>query len=925
MRYLPLFTWWMLFLGCFGAFAQEHQLQVQYDSLQQTLEVRHQLKWVNRSNTPMHQLVLLDWNHAYSNNQTPLAQRLTEEFDRSFYLSKRSKFGATEIHQLQMNGQDLNWSRPEDHPDILILELPTPLLAGDTQTFEFRYTLKLPASKFTGYGYKPDGSLSLKYWHLMPAPQEQGEWKKYSHLHLDDYGGVKNRYTIAFSGTEKYEVLSNLNTTNSSQYTGEAAAAFFDFVRESDFQEYTVAGEKTVITDFDSRQRSKISRHASILRITDYFEKVLGIAIPSKLWVQKAIYNRYPFYGLNQLPEIVSPFSDEFHFEVRFLKAFAFAIAEHQLMGVDRRKNYGLFHGLQIYWILKYMEAHHPDQKFIGRLAEWKVLKPYEISRLPFNGGFWFLNTLTQTANLQQADRRPADVLTRFNARISVPYHMGLGWFYLDHYLGGNRLVKQLNPLYAQGDLDRFQSYLEASEQKSFDWLFTHYFGDRFSYDIRLEVEEIMPDSIQLKVSEKSGLKLPYRLDWVQKNGQIQGQWMESQTMEKSLVIPRSDAPYLSVNAQELWPDQIQKNHWRKNRKFQLKPLRLTFLKDLQSPKANQVFFNPSVELNAYDGFALGMQFYNKAIRQPNFEFNVSPQYSSIEKKLVGSFRAEQRIRKENSSNFLTLLSVFGSQYHYDQHLKYSILAPSLSFFFRPKDLRSNYRERLSFAYYQVHRELAPNTSLESPNYQIFNIGYQQSNRAAVNFMSRRIDMDFSKDMGKLYASWDHRKLFPSGRQLSLRLFGGLFLYHNRLDIPFYDFNLNRPTDYLFRYAYLGRSETSGLLGQQFIPAEGSFKSIIEDSSANDFLISTNLAVGLWRWVEAYVDLGLIRNRKTRTQAFYGTGIRLNLLPDYLELYLPVASNNGIEDFNNQYFSNIRVLFTLDPKTLSGLFTRSWF
>ena len=60
MRYLPLFSWWMLFLGCFGAFAQEHQLQVQYDSLQQTLEVRHQLEWVNRSNTPMHQLVLLD-------------------------------------------------------------------------------------------------------------------------------------------------------------------------------------------------------------------------------------------------------------------------------------------------------------------------------------------------------------------------------------------------------------------------------------------------------------------------------------------------------------------------------------------------------------------------------------------------------------------------------------------------------------------------------------------------------------------------------------------------------------------------------------------------------------------------------------------------------------------------------------------------
>jgi hypothetical protein len=32
--------------------------------------------------------------------------------------------------------------------------------------------------------------------------------------------------------------------------------------------------------------------------------------------------NRNPFYGLNQLPAFISPFPDEFIFEIKFLKTY---------------------------------------------------------------------------------------------------------------------------------------------------------------------------------------------------------------------------------------------------------------------------------------------------------------------------------------------------------------------------------------------------------------------------------------------------------------------------------------------------------------------------------------------------------------------------------------------------------------------------
>ncbi|MGB2435321.1 MAG: hypothetical protein ACPIB5_04330, partial [Flavobacteriaceae bacterium] len=47
----------------------------------------------NRGDT----LYLTDWSNAYSSTKSPLAQRFVEEYDRSFYLSNKSKLGSTSI------------------------------------------------------------------------------------------------------------------------------------------------------------------------------------------------------------------------------------------------------------------------------------------------------------------------------------------------------------------------------------------------------------------------------------------------------------------------------------------------------------------------------------------------------------------------------------------------------------------------------------------------------------------------------------------------------------------------------------------------------------------------------------------------------------------------------------------------------------
>ena len=72
---------------------------------------------------------------------------------------------------------------------------------------------------------------------------------------------------------------------------------------------------------------------------------------------------------------------------------------------------------------------------------------------------------------------------------------------------------------------------------------------------------------------------------------------------------------------------------------------------------------------------------------------------------------------------------------------------------------------------------------------------------------------------------------------------------------------MNRPSDYLFRYGYLGRSETSGFFSQQIIINEGGFKSKLPVPYANQFLTTLNTSIGLWRWFEVYTDVGFVKNK----------------------------------------------------------------
>lgn len=70
---------------------------------------------------------------------------------------------------------------------------------------------------------------------------------------------------------------------------------------------------------------------------------------------------------------------------------------------------------------------------------------------------------------------------------------------------------------------------------------------------------------------------------------------------------------------------------------------------------------------------------------------------------------------------------------------------------------------------------------------------------------------------------------------------------------------------------------------------------------------------------------GILKNANQRMKFYNGYGIRLNFIPDYLELYFPVGSSHEYSITKENYLSKIRFVLSLNPKDISAFFSRTWF
>ncbi len=905
-----------------------------------TLNVKQDITYYNNTNDTLATIVLNDWNNAFADKNTPLAKRFSDEFYKGFHLAKAADRGKTTIINLTENNYSaLEWERNALDPDYIIVKLNRALLPNKKIDLHLNYIVKIPNDKFTHFGFDQNGGMALKNWFLSPARFENGFFVKYNNYNLDDIANAVSDYEVEIKIPNPYSITTDLNSvakdTSNQGYTiftfsGKNRTDFSLFIeKQNSFRSYD-NGSLVVETNLKNKKIDEFQKAIIINRVVSYAEKVIGKYPHEKITVSQIDYDRNPFYGLNQLPSFISPFEDDFVFEIQFLKTFLNNYLKNSLR-LDPRKDNWVYDGIQIYTMMKYMEEHHRDEKMLGRLSDMKLFKSYNITSLTFNEQYSYYYMLMARKNLDQPLGDPKNTLIKFNEQIASKYRAGLSLSYLDDYLNHDIVPKSIKEFYnlnqfGQSNRYDFEKILTQKSSKNIDWFFKTIIDSRDIIDYKFSHVSRTADSIKFSIKNKTGVYAPIPIYGIKKKEVVFKEWIEPKTADSVYEFSRKNADKIVINYDNEVPEYNQRNNWKSLKHVSLnRPLKFNFAKDLEDPNYNQIIYIPTLNYNYYDGFTPGIRFQNKTILDKPFNFDINPAYSIKAGTISGSSAFSWNQYYRNSTLYNVRYSISQNYFHYAPDATYLKLNPMVIFRIREKDFRDNRKQAFLFRQVIVNREASEYiTDNSTPNYSVFNARYSNTKTELINHFSFMTDLQFSSGFGKVSGEVEYRRLFQNNKKLNLRLYAGSFLY-NTTNSDYFSFALDRPTDYLFDYNLFGRSESTGFFSQQYVIAEGGFKSQLEPSYANQWITTLNGSYAIWNWVELYGDIGFLKNKHQSEFFAYDSGVRLNLVPDYFELYFPVYSNNGWEISQPKYNEKIRFIITFSPKTLVTLFTRKWF
>jgi len=738
-------------------------------------------------------------------------------------------------------------------------------LDSSSSILKVEYEIKIPSEKFTGFGYSKSKKYYLQYWHLTPS-LKMDKWIFYSNKNLNDIPSSKYNITdLEIKTPENYKI-----TTELKQGKNELLKDGFKYTNWESNNLY------------DPKIYIEKKKSFNLLIGT---KKIFSNYNPSNEKISK-----------NQIEKsnikVVDFLKNELN--ITFEKKIILSKADYK-----KNKIYDLN-------ILNEILKVYPNE-FIYELQLLKVLLSKVLDNsLTINPRkeYWIKDGIQTYMLIEYVDKKYPNITLAGN----LSKFSGLKNLYASklkynekYFLSITHMHRINNTQNLDTPKDSLLRFNEKIANKHKSGLLLH---KLISEDRKSDFSEIIKNTLK----SKNINSVSYFKNELNKKFDYDKNYLDSLLKLKTI----NHLNYFS-----------KKNKSSNNSKHKAYKLKLG--KDIEDPDFNHIYITPIISYkNIYDGVNLGAQIHNRSIFKKEFNYKFKPLYSINSKEISGSAIVYKTKNIRNKNLFMINYGLYANISSYDQNSLAKIYTPFINFNFRESsNLRGNKLNSLNARYLKISNNGDTNIT---PEYQVFNLKYISLKSGMINHKKWFVDYQLSKKFSKISFSYEYRKLFKSNRELNIRLFSGYFISNKNINNDYFDFSLDRPTDYLYDYNYYGKSENNGFFSQQIIMAEGGFKSKLTRSSSNNFISTINLSSTLWKNLLLYVDLGVLNTKRNKSfKMVYDSGVRFNIIADYFEIYFPIKSSNGLEIKGPNYNEKIRFLFTFEPDVLLGLFRRKWY
>lgn len=930
----------ILFLGVAEVSAQKDSIYIEAKLSQDSkmLNVNEEIVYYNHSAKDLDSIKLLNWVAAYNRRGTSLVYRKLEDRNTDLHFAKQGQLG--KLLQLQVKSSDQEIPVSNTSEENLFLPLKEILKPGEKIKLQLQYQIQLPDSRFTGYGTSATGA-ALKYFFIVPDRFDPDNISPRKYQDIEESVSFNTFWMVNFDLPANYFVESNLKQTQINSFNGYLDADPEFIVSLNEYPSITInTGDIRTEVKFGynltPEQKQNLEFYLPLQ--LKFIKERIGI-LPERIFISEKFRNKEDFFGNNDIAfwkYRFRLFTQAENTDMDYFGIVSKKILDESII-TDKQDFHWFKNGLKSYLEIQYLKKFYSDTKLLGMLNETKIfgikpLKLFHASDVKLIERYGLAYQYIMSQNLDQKIDEKFSALSNFNDMAISSFETGTLFNYSADKMGYQNfenLVQEFIARNTDQEVDPRDFLKELAEKDKKTSYLSEFIQHKNRVNFNLKRFRKEGDSLEVKIQKNTAANIPVKLQTTSSEGRIKEYWVETEENQKTktVTIPAVDIYKITLNDEYIFPESNYRDNYlyAKGLFSNTKKIKLKLIKDIPNPEFNEIYINPRIRFsNTYDKFLIGLNFKNQSFFDQKFLYSLTPTYSTGTGKLTGSGAIAYSFLPAESVIRSLTFGVSGSYFHYDYDLAYrkASIYSNLNFMKNP---RSTVSSSLGISYNYFERDLSQLmiANNDYDRYNLWSAGYGYNDSQSIHEKSLGISTQWMEDFHKVTAEGFYRWEFAPRQKLSVRLFAGYFIKNNTRNNTF-NFGISRVSDYSFSYNLLGQSATGGILSQQFILADGGFKSFIP-GTVNKWITSVNVDTSVWKIFHIYADAGVYDNKNQSTKFIWDSGVKVRIIPDFLEVYLPVQSSLGFEPAFKDYGKRIRYTLILNLSSIINAARRGWY
>jgi hypothetical protein len=902
------------------------------------LEINQEMVYYNNSGKDLSTIKLLNWVSAYNKRGTSLVYRKLEDRNNDLHFAKNEELGKILNLNIKNGTQSIPVSSISD--ENIFLPLHESLKPGESIKLQLQYQMQLPDKKFTGYGTS-DQNIALKYFFIVPDRFDPDNIFKRNYHDIEESVSFNTYWTVNFDVPANYFIESNLSQIQMNSFKGYMDTDPEFLISQNEFPSIKINTEDInteIKFGYNLKPQEKQSLEFYLPLHLKFLKERIGF-VPARLFISDKFRGKEDFFGNNDITFLnfkFQLFTDPEKTDLDYFGIITKKILDESII-TDKQDNHWFKNGLKSYLEIQYIKKFYSETKLLGNLPETKIfgvkpLKLFHASTVKLVDRYGLAYQYIMSQNLDQKIDEKFSVLSNFNDMAISSFETGSLFSYCAEKMGYenfNTLLKDYIAKNTDKEVDPKDFLKELAEKDKRTQYLSNFLEQKNRVNFKLKNFRREGDSLHIKLTKNTDAAIPIKLETQTKDGDKKTYWFETEETEKikNISIPALDIYKITLNNDYIFPEANYKDNflYTKGLFSNTRKIKFKLIKDIPNPEFSEIYISPKVRFNnTYDKFTLGINFKNQSLFEQKFLYSVTPTYSTGTNKLVGSGAVSYSFLPAESIIRSLTFGVSGSYFHYDYDLAYRKASFFSNLNFR-KDPRSTVSRGIAFSYNYFERDLSPVmiANRDYGKYNLWSLGYGYTDNQMIHEKSLSISTQGMEDFNKINAEAFYRWEFAPKQKLSLRLFAGYFMRNDTRNNMF-NYGISRVSNYSFSYTLLGESANSGLLSQQFILADGGFKSFLP-GSVNQWITSFNVDSSVWKIFHVYADAGVYKNKNQPAQFIWDTGIKVRVIPDFLEVYFPIQSSLGFEPSFKDYAKRIRYTLVLNLGSIINAARRGWY